>query len=697
MTQDPQEIQVMISKKPYRSKEQAHNAAGLCKMIYKGSEPTTLTTSQIVKLWAQGYTIAPAEYDLSIKTMSKKSWKKQKVFAIDIDEFLHIEEAKELCFRFGVVPIGIYTSFRHTEKQHKFRLVFELDEYITDYQMARKVIHHLRSIFTYEGYCISDPQCKDPERLFFGGREIYYLDPSNILTLNKILQIPLLKDHPIFTERKKKQPSDSVIRSDLTNNEPPDTHTENCIEYTLDTPELEAVLSGDYQTLNKLIKSKLLGNGESPWDYWTEVASIKQEQLISNTSIKDYWLLIDYIEQKPLLSEVLEVSDALTRHIPLHYLIGVNIGQKFHCFFHNDRNPSAVIYRQKDKRITYHCFGCNTHLDPIEVMKRILNKSFKLTKDFICKSLGIALDSEWLKTMRVYIQESIKYLKSDLFEIQYPRINEELISSRTKDVLIEILRFCWEYLYDKSLAIDERPTFFASANQISKFMKKKGYKTGITPQSIKRKLKFLCIWGLLDCLSDEEIYEDALKRSKSIQEQYEFKYRSHFYSIPLYNNQTFIDIETNMVNLEKRNFRRSYLSEEHYKRATSHEDSMKVYVQSTGERNERVDHFYQRLLVLAIELIDLQGYFTESQLLNKLKGYKTKVKTKRLKECLPSLIKDVSLNRVIINSMLREILNIPNIIKRGSALYIPSQEKQEIKPFEWIFDHNNIVNKKWII
>jgi hypothetical protein len=51
---------------------------------------------------------------------------------------------------------------------------------------------------------------------------------------------------------------------------------------------------------------------------------------------------------------------------------GANI--KVSCVFHEDKNPSAVIYVKNNN---YHCFSCGIHLDSIAFIMKLQNLQFK--------------------------------------------------------------------------------------------------------------------------------------------------------------------------------------------------------------------------------------------------------------------------------------------------------------------------------
>jgi len=92
------------------------------------------------------------------------------LIAIDIDGGLSIDEflSKQ---RKGAV--GLYTSYNHTEKLNKFRILFQLPVVIekqTDFkQIITKFINEYKS----------DPACKDPARAFYGATNGFFINLVN--------------------------------------------------------------------------------------------------------------------------------------------------------------------------------------------------------------------------------------------------------------------------------------------------------------------------------------------------------------------------------------------------------------------------------------------------------------------------------------------------------------------------------------
>ncbi len=73
---------------------------------------------------------------------------------------------------------------------------------------------------------------------------------------------------------------------------------------------------------------------------------------------------IDLSEFKRL--PVVEVASALG--------LDVEKGSKCRCFIHEDSNPSLVFFKDSNR---WHCFGCSTGGDTIELVKRFLDVDFK--------------------------------------------------------------------------------------------------------------------------------------------------------------------------------------------------------------------------------------------------------------------------------------------------------------------------------
>ena len=88
----------------------------------------------------------------AIKGNADKNWRRQQVFLLDFDnkyegvdlnesstKYVTEKQILEYCKSIKLLPTIIYNTFSHTEKQHKFRLVFIFEKEITDIEIAKKI------------------------------------------------------------------------------------------------------------------------------------------------------------------------------------------------------------------------------------------------------------------------------------------------------------------------------------------------------------------------------------------------------------------------------------------------------------------------------------------------------------------------------------------------------------------------------
>lgn len=116
-------------------------------------------------------TFTPAVFN----SEKSQSWKSQQVFALDIDSGLRIEEAIKLGVKLRLEPTFIYTTFSHTDKEHRFRMVFIMDEEIRDPRVHKVVQTALPTLFP-----TSDKSVNDVAQLLLGGQETVFFKKSAV-------------------------------------------------------------------------------------------------------------------------------------------------------------------------------------------------------------------------------------------------------------------------------------------------------------------------------------------------------------------------------------------------------------------------------------------------------------------------------------------------------------------------------------
>ncbi len=136
---------------------------------------------EIAEEFMRGKTCIPS----AIKNNVRENWKKQQVFLLDFDNKInsenincydnkHVSEEMilEYCKKNKLLPTIIYNTFSHSEEQHKFRLVYVLEEALTEIDIAKALIEYLLKKFKYFNPDISKKNLSD---MFLGGKNIYYI------------------------------------------------------------------------------------------------------------------------------------------------------------------------------------------------------------------------------------------------------------------------------------------------------------------------------------------------------------------------------------------------------------------------------------------------------------------------------------------------------------------------------------------
>lgn len=108
----------------------------------------------------------------------------QEVIALDFDDNTTIEEIENNEFIKQNASF-IYTTFSHTEGHHKFRVVFFLENKLTNNEQVLEVYSKL-----FEMFPTADVNCKDSSRLFFGGKSYTEINFNNRLNVNTIVDLP---------------------------------------------------------------------------------------------------------------------------------------------------------------------------------------------------------------------------------------------------------------------------------------------------------------------------------------------------------------------------------------------------------------------------------------------------------------------------------------------------------------------------
>ena len=119
--------------------------------------------------------------------MEKEFWTEQNIFCLDMEldkktkQNIKMEEALELLKEYNILPNIIYPTFSHTEQEHRYRIIWFLNENITDERVFNFIQRGLVRFFTGKGV---DTGCVNCNRIFNGSNKgCFYKNEDNTLSV----------------------------------------------------------------------------------------------------------------------------------------------------------------------------------------------------------------------------------------------------------------------------------------------------------------------------------------------------------------------------------------------------------------------------------------------------------------------------------------------------------------------------------
>lgn len=136
--------------------------------------------------------------ELSSDNRKDENYVSRQLIMVDIDDGMTIQELLNNQF-YNEYGAGFYTTARHTDTDHRFRIMFVTEEPITDSQLMKKLIRSLLIVFKS-----ADISCKDSSRLYYGIPNCPIKEnQGKILTNEMIVELVLMIDEIEKEEAKK--------------------------------------------------------------------------------------------------------------------------------------------------------------------------------------------------------------------------------------------------------------------------------------------------------------------------------------------------------------------------------------------------------------------------------------------------------------------------------------------------------------
>lgn len=183
-----EKVKLHIDKIGYKEKPTRDDIAIIKNRLQGHSPPVEVTLKELVDALQKGKAVSPTV----MKGTKAKDFVEQQVFMVDIDNnitenpILQVEEAISICEKNHLSLAFYYFSFSHTKEIQKYRLVFVMNEVITDSILRDTIMRRLIDLFEQ-----ADTSCTNADRVFFGtNKEAKILDLKARITVDNVMKIP---------------------------------------------------------------------------------------------------------------------------------------------------------------------------------------------------------------------------------------------------------------------------------------------------------------------------------------------------------------------------------------------------------------------------------------------------------------------------------------------------------------------------
>lgn len=132
----------------------------------------------------KGHAVTPAHL---VGGISTTNCVEMQLLVLDFDHGCTFAQIKRRCDDMGLGIAYAYHTLSSSVSEERFRVVFVCEEVIKDLFIIKAVLMILQRIFPE-----CDHSCKNPDRMFFGGKELIHIDPAARIALVQLFS-PLME------------------------------------------------------------------------------------------------------------------------------------------------------------------------------------------------------------------------------------------------------------------------------------------------------------------------------------------------------------------------------------------------------------------------------------------------------------------------------------------------------------------------
>lgn len=616
----------------YRAKPEPEQ---IRKIQFSLEKPQGIETEELFSIICSGGSFRTA----AINGSSDKGFISQQIFAVDIDnakdksplperERLTPEQAVEMAKAAGLTANFIYPTFSDSPALRKFRVLFLLDMPISEAELRSQVADYITNLFG----AAADSKCRNPARLFFGTDKPPIL--TNTEEINRIERImPLLPEAP---KAKPHSNNTEQRKGGTLYNKPKNSHS---------ISNIDLIRAGNIEELRK----RLGGRKTTVFDN-------------SEDFLKHVYSELD-------IAELLEIDTP----------------KSFCCIFHNDKHPSASIFRDKYGNQRYKCnsANCGVSMNIKQIIEALQDaKSEYRAFEFIKAIYNLRVkETAWSKEQTANIDSIISCMTSTAGN-GFSEICPTAAKTTRNATLIylQILNIARNNIFPEPIENSEQNIIFTmSIRQLAKAVGKSSI------DKVSKYIKMLVYHEMLEIVPDDEIPRHLLNRANA-KRTGEKHCHTNFYRIPSWVYKRTQLIEAQGKRWKNQNYRLNGISYELFFRNEGAVMAKKLYPQTatfitkSGEEVQRKttkksDEMTMILSDALLQQIQKSGYTTETDVINEV-GNKTgyKMADIQMKRSINEILDSYGLKKIRANNTLKKRYGINS---NGYPLIIVSDAQTE--------------------
>ena len=408
------------------SKEKPNNTFDY--QYLSNSTVVKVTPTSFAQAIDEGHSFHTGVYKPNKKgTFTNKGIMYANVFAIDIDHHnFTVEEILERCV---VKPNVIYKTHSYTEENKRYRVVFFADTTISTktekelHEVVKQVNIALTAPFVQnlpeEVLAFSDLVAVNAGRLFFGGKEVVYLEEDSRFCLQALLSNKKLLEQSCVTWGKAslavKEHRRRKNRIDKFRTYVPNKSWEKYELIRKDkTPEAFHYIKDVYEKLAEKVEVNAPGikarkkNGKTVKPVCDSADRPLYADLIQ--MIKDALPNYRVAEAGETLFMDYDEAINLVRMLPLHEIFGYELEKPFIALLRtDDNNPSTVFLQSEDDAILYYDFASQATLSAFDFITTLMTVEYGYiafeTLTEVCEALGVRITSQY----QLMAKEQLEY------------------------------------------------------------------------------------------------------------------------------------------------------------------------------------------------------------------------------------------------------------------------------------------------